>query len=219
MEKNNSKKFKINVVVPIVIILVFVFSLAGTLAWLTSIKNFNTNTFVGSLGLEIYYNNEVVSGVLNEDNNTYQAGKDIVVSNLTQGVNTPINLKFKNTGTISGLVRVTFNMFQKVDANGFTQNILIKKNEANVSFNNYVAQYADSSLQDVYGHYYLYNSVVNANETVDIVTGITPNASFTNNTVYIEVVCEIIAYSGNAYLVNDAVKPFGEVPAEWTAWK
>ena len=70
-----------------------------------------------------------------------------------------------------------------------------------------------------------------ANESKPLITSVTPIADgFEEQTIYIFVRAEIVAYSGNAYQVDtpatpvqDKDKPFGVLTPQfleqWTAWK
>lgn len=118
------------------------------------------------------------------------------------------NLKIKNTGTASELVRLYYSI-RTLD-----NETTLTTADANVTFNSDFI--AHERLDTAWAGYLYYNKALAKDEIVSPITSITAKASIANKPVIIQISAECVLYAGNAYTVGDTAKrPWTSVPSSW----
>lgn len=128
---------------------------------------------------------------------------------LTLGTSaTTSNLKIKNTGTASEIVRLRYCI--KASDN----NTVLTSSNITVTFNtDFIAH---ERLDTTWSGYLFYNKALEANAIQSVITSITPLTGYTNTTVLIQISAEAVLYSGNAYTTGATDKyPWDSVPSNW----
>ena len=198
MEKN--KYFNMLIVLCIVLVLLATTMLVlPTVTWLSKTDNTTTNTGtskVATAGLALY-------------NNTTQIteGSSYTVTLGSSGSATALNLKVKNTGTASCLLRLYYNIKT-------ADNQTLTSADASVVINsNFIAH---EKLGTAHCGYLFYNAALDANSTVNVFTSITPTANMAGKQVVVQLSAESVVYAGNAYTTGETSKyPWSSVPANW----
>lgn len=225
-EKQDFRKFKIAFAVVLIIVLLTSCVFTGSLlAWL---KDRDTSSSggdieVGSVEFEIYNGSTKLTTIRNSSDEVVNlsTSSPLVVSGSTAIRN--IDLKIRNTGTVSAIVRVTLNIYYAVSG-GVKSTCLIAEtpttfNQINITNTGWVNDFAsipNAPIKVASGYSY-YNGQIepytirsrNADgdivstdkpgNAVPILTQILASSSATSTTYYVEVSVEGVAYAGNIY--------------------
>lgn len=215
--------------------LVLVVAIGVTFAWLSDITEQLGNSTIGEVGIEIYYNGTKVNGEIAEDG-SYTIGVPVSVTFGADKSTVSFDLSVKNTGTIPGIVKCFISITDDDGPHDFNTNLegaqwVLQTNQISITQTNWVNLYEDPDISDQYFFNSFLNEQLAANASKNIISSVTPIADgFEEQTIFIFVRAEIVAYSGNAYQVDtaenpvaDKDKPFGVLTPEfleqWTAWK
>ncbi len=215
--------------------LVLVVAIGVTFAWLSDLVTNEGDATIGEVGIEIYNNGVKINGEIAEDG-SYMAGAPVAVTFGTDKSAISLNLSVKNTGTIPGIVKCFIAITDDQGPHNHYTDLegaqwIIQTNQVSVTQNNWVTLYDDPDISDQYFYNSFLNEQLAANATKNIISSVQPIADgFEEQTIYIFIRAEIVAYSGNAYQVDtpqnpvqDKDKPFGVLTTEflqtWTAWK
>ena len=215
---------KNKLITTIVAIILSVLIVGGvTIAYLTDFfENDDTGT-VGTVGVELYQNTTLISGIF--DQGEYTVGNPPIITLGNMGTPVAVNLNVKNSGNINILVRVWVRIVFVVSEN---QEDLISTADLSVSSTGFVNNYTDTSSYNDYFAYY--NSVLAPNSTATFATNLTPlTTTYANQDVVVYLRADAISYSGNYYKLDDAGYPVdpGDDPwlvppaflTTWTAWE
>lgn len=200
MGKMEKKYFKLLITLCFVMVAIATTMLVlPTTTWLSKMDNTNVNTGtskVATAGLALYNNTTPIT-----------EGSSYTVKLGASGSATTLNLKVKNTGTASCLLRVYYNIKT-------ADNKTLTSADASVAINS--GFLAHEKLGTAHCGYLFYNSALDANATVNVFTSITPTTNMANQTVVIQLSAESVVYAGNAYTVGETSKyPWSSVPANW----
>ena len=215
--------------------LILVLAIGITFAWLSDLVTKEGDATIGEVAIEIYNNGTKINGVLAEDG-SYMAGAPVAITFGPDKSAISVNLSVKNTGTIPGIVKCFVAITDDQGPHNHYTDLegaqwIIQTNQVSITQPNWVTLYDDPDISDQYFFNSFLNEQLAANESKPLITSVTPIADgFEEQTIYVFVRAEIVAYSGNAYQVDtpatpvqDKDKPFGVLTPQflqqWTAWK
>lgn len=215
--------------------LLLVVAIGVTFAWLSDIITNTGDATIGEVAIEIYNNGTKINGEVAEDG-SYVAGVPVAVTFGADKSSVSVDLSVKNVGTIPGIVKCFIAITDDQGPHNHYTDLegaqwIIQTNQVGITQNNWVTLYDDPAISDQYFFNSFLNEQLEANASKNIISSVTPVADgFEEQTIYIFIRAEIVAYSGNAYQVDtaenpvaDKDKPFGVLTAEfleqWTAWK
>lgn len=219
---------KIKLIAALVAIVLLAVTLGFTIAYLTDAYEETNDPVIGSVGIEVYTNegNQRISGFLNQDDE-YVLGQAYSFA-LALGEN-DVDLWIKNTGTINGLVKIFISV--TLPATELENEIILTTGQVTLTSANWVNSYIAGS--SVHAFESFYNNKLAPNTLTRVLNSITVPAgseSLVGKTVNINLRAEIVAHSGNAYLlesegatINPTDYPFGPLSSaflnDWTAWQ
>lgn len=222
------KQPKGKLLIALTAIVLFAVTLGFTIAYLTDEYEQTNDPVIGTVGIEIFTQegSERISGYLNEQGQ-YVLGQAYSFT-LTSGEN-DIDLWIKNTGDINGIVKIFLSV--SFPATEIENEVILNSSQVTLASSNWVNNYIAGST--VYAFESFYNNKLQPNTLTRVINSITlsaGNQGLVGKTVNVNLRAEIVAHSGNAYLLNSqgtpvapADYPFGELsPAfltQWTAWQ
>ena len=218
--KQGQGKYKIALTVVLVVVLLTCCLFTGSLlAWLkdTDLSNTSDDVEIGSVDFEIYNGNTKLTTIRNSSDEVVNlsTSQPLEVSGTTQTRN--VDLKIRNTGTVSAIVRVTLTVYFE-NENGVRSVCLLSNtptlfNQIGLSNDGWVNDFAPGVAMG-YSYYnsqikpYSIRSLDSNGDTivtdkpenaVSVLTQILASGAATNTTYYIDVSVEGVAYSGNIY--------------------
>ncbi len=215
-------KRRYNLIIIITIVALFLATLiavSSTLAWLQYRKDKSGTVIIGGIQLQAYYNGT-------EIDTTSQS----VVTVQLGAVNTAklVDLKLRNTGEISCLVRANISITATPASAGGTTTV-ISSLQANIANSSWVNAFASMDITPTIsatgyaGEMYL-NVVLNPysgdQQEVSVLDSITPIVgAIASSNVYIYISFEAIPYNGNYYKTGEGNKPWLNPPSAWTAYR
>lgn len=252
------ERYKAPFIVVLIAVLLSSCIFIGTmLAWLTQDIARESNDLLnfGEVDFELYLGEtKLDTSISNADGTTkVQTSEMEIVGNSTIR---EINLTVRNTGNIDSIIRTTLSIYTKDEKNNSValviQENLTLENGVSIQNDGWVNDFKD----DVSSGYAYYNSVINpyvikrvihnddgtntvtsqevSANAVPILSQILVPDSRKNDTYYIKVTVEGVAYKGNiyqeladknsgySYSIPVEAYPFGimeSLPAGWVAWK
>ena len=170
-----------------------------TVTWLSKTDNSTTNTGtskVATAGVALYNNTTLIN-----------EGSSYTVTLGASGSATSLNLKVKNTGTASCLLRLYYNIKT-------SENQTLTSADATVVINsNFIAH---EKLGTAHCGYLFYNAALDAAATINIFTSITPTANMANKQIVVQLSAESVVYAGNPYTTGETTKyPWSSIPDTW----
>lgn len=232
LQKNNTKKgqnkynmykqrrAKVNTVFVVLTILVVLCSslILSTLAWLNETYYFSDDkSRIGMVDVSLYADGTKVTGTLTENNGitTWTGNQPYRVP--SGSTTREINLKARNDGTISALVRVTISVYTLENNNkrvALLNSTPTVSGQIDISAVNWVTQFPENTVACGYMFYgdplepYTrksvdssgnITSVTNSSGEADIISQITLSSLDKDKDYYIDVTLDAVAYSGNIY--------------------
>ena len=215
-------KRRYNLIIIMTIVALFLATLivvSSTLAWLQYRKDKSGTVIIGGIKLQTYYNGTEVD-TTSQSVITVQLG----------AVNTAklVDLKLRNTGSISCLVRANISISATPASAGGTTTA-ISSLQANIANPSWINAFASMDITPTIsatgyaGEMYL-NVVLNPysyeQQEVSVLDSITPIINnLANSNVYVFVSFEAIPYDGNPYKTGEGNMPWVEPPSAWTAYR
>lgn len=180
-----------------------------TISWLKYQNETQQNVTVGGVDLELWGDGTNIS-------NSVSQGFSVTLSTVNTAV--PINLKARNVGTLSGIVRVQMAIYY---LNASNQMVAVNSSLALVTNTGWINEFVPTTYS---GNSY-YNSLIlpygqSSSNEVSIISSITPTNSIYANATIIIVITEasILEYQSNPYK-NSTGTPWGTLPSGFTAYQ